>query len=356
MKLTALSGLGVKGPACFLFEEAGRRIMLDLGRGPDGDALPDLTGVGPIDAVIFSHGHVDHTGGMGLLAQLGKPQLFASGPTMALSQDPVLQGATPYEGLTDILGIPFDCGLAGHAPGGHWLRLGGPEGLLYTGDWSEESTLYRCTLPPEARVMIMDAAYGSHDQPLPEQIAQLMALTDQPLLLPVPAGGRGLEMAQVFLQAGLPVALCPDHRRVAQAMLAFPSALTTGATATLTHLLDHCATLTPTFTAHGVMIGAGPNAERGVTQTLAPRFGESGEARVVFTGHIAEATPSEALVDQGAARFLRWNVHPTLTSMRRLCDAVKAAHVMAAFCPAPTLPVLAQALGRDLLTTKEFLW
>ena len=51
MRLTALSGLGVKGPACFLLEAEGRRLLLDLGRGPDGDALPDLAGVGRVDAI-----------------------------------------------------------------------------------------------------------------------------------------------------------------------------------------------------------------------------------------------------------------------------------------------------------------
>ncbi|WP_281262074.1 hypothetical protein [Azospirillum thermophilum] len=32
-RLTAVSGVGAKGPACFLVEAAGRRLLLDLGRG-----------------------------------------------------------------------------------------------------------------------------------------------------------------------------------------------------------------------------------------------------------------------------------------------------------------------------------
>ena len=49
--LRLISGVGKKGPACFLIEAEGKRILLDLGEGPPPGALPDVAGIGRIDAV-----------------------------------------------------------------------------------------------------------------------------------------------------------------------------------------------------------------------------------------------------------------------------------------------------------------
>src|SRR5690606_14837050 len=160
--------------------------------------------------------------------RLGTPTPFAPGPTIALSQDPAMAAARPYEGMTEIFGLPFASGPTGHAPGASWMRIGGAGGLLYTGDVSEESGLFRCTQPLPARVMVFDASYGAADEPLSTQIAGIMALADKPLLLPAPAGGRGLEMALAFLAAGHRVSICPSHRAVAETMAARPDWLVPG--------------------------------------------------------------------------------------------------------------------------------
>lgn len=356
MRLTALSGFGTKGPACFLLQSGGTRLLLDLGRGPDGDALPDLSGVGPVDGIVISHGHADHTGGLHLAGLVGNPPVYAPAAAIALSPEPMMQSATPYDGLDQIAGLPLAIGLCGHAPGARWLRLGGPEGLLYTGDCSEESTLYPYTPPAPAAALVFDASYGTADQPLRDQIAALMALTDRPLLLPVPAGGRGLEMAGVFLAAGLAVALCPDHRRVAETLLGQPAMLAPGGADLLHRLLATTRPLTPDSPAHGVMIAAGPNAERGLSAALAPRFMAESSARVVFTGHLAAGSPSAEWVARGGAEFRRWNVHPTLTGIRALINAVQPRHALPAFCRVDVAADLARALDRPLATEPELTW
>ena len=60
--LHLISGVGAKGPACFLLEVAGKRLMLDLGEGPPPGLFPNVDDIGPIDALVLSHGHRDHVG------------------------------------------------------------------------------------------------------------------------------------------------------------------------------------------------------------------------------------------------------------------------------------------------------
>jgi len=47
--LRLVSGVGVKGPACFVVEAAGKRLMLDLGEGPPPGALSGCRGGGKAD-------------------------------------------------------------------------------------------------------------------------------------------------------------------------------------------------------------------------------------------------------------------------------------------------------------------
>lgn len=344
-KLTAISGVGAKGPACFLYEAEGRRLLLDLGRGPDGDRLPPLKGIGRIDAVLFSHGHADHTGGLDLWESLGRPPLFATRPTIALSQHAPLQAAEALEDRDEILGIPLETGPCGHAPGAVWMRLGGEAGLVYTGDVSLESTLFRSSLPPRAAALVFDASYGTADAALAEQAADIDAAIQGPVLFPCPAGGRGLEMALHFLDRGSAVALCPSHRKVAETLLSHEHWLTEGGRAALEDLLARGGRLTEDSPIEGVMIAAGPNAERGVAKALAERMAAGGKGQVIFTGHIAAGQPSEAMVKAGTARFLRWNVHPRLSEQRVLVEAVRPRQALAAFCLPDALAELRAETG-----------
>lgn len=330
--LTAISGFDRKGPAAFLAEIEDRRFLLDLGEGPDDACRPDLAGVGRVDAILLSHGHPDHLGALDMKGGIGDPPVYATDLVRRIAGDGP-HGSflpLPMEGRTEIAGVTVETGPAGHAPGAVWLRLGGEDGLLYTGDCSTENVLFPYRKPPKAAALVFDASYGVYDEPLEHALVDLLAMAHEPLLLPAPAGGRGLEMALLLSEAGADVALCPAHLEVAS-ILGESGDLPPHAAARLAALVRKAAPLGADTPAGGVMVAAKPNAQGGVAARLAERFAASGEARIVFTGHLAAGTPAQALVATEKAQFLRWNVHPRLTDIAALLDGVRPRIAMPAF-------------------------
>ncbi|NBB81881.1 MAG: MBL fold metallo-hydrolase, partial [Alphaproteobacteria bacterium] len=136
-RLIPLSGLGTKGPACFLVEADRARLLLDLGAGPDGGRRPDVGGVGSVDAVLLSHAHPDHAGALDLLPALGDPPVHATPRVAAhvvgFGGPAAVRPDLPTAGTVEIAGIPVTTGRSGHAPGGVWLHLGVGQGLFYAG-------------------------------------------------------------------------------------------------------------------------------------------------------------------------------------------------------------------------------
>src|SRR4029079_10444636 len=94
----AISGVSAKGPACFLVEAGGKRLLLDLGEGPPPGLLPDLDNVGRIDAVVLSHGHADHVGALSLLPKVGNPQVYATDIVARGLKDKVATRPLPLAG------------------------------------------------------------------------------------------------------------------------------------------------------------------------------------------------------------------------------------------------------------------
>ncbi|GGA62514.1 MBL fold metallo-hydrolase [Pelagibacterium lentulum] len=347
MRITALSGFGVKGPACFLIEIEDRRFILDLGAGPDLGLKPNLENVGRVDAVLLSHAHPDHVGALDLLAQLGHPPVYATALVHHFAQTDRFGTALPLDigGTTDIEGVEVMTGRAGHAPGGIWMRIGGADGVLYTGDFCNEGLLFRPDPMPPAALVIADASYGTYDAPLSDAENELAVVAEKgPVLFPVPAGGRGLEMALVFDAMGHRVGLCPAHFDVARAILETSEGLPDEDARSLANLMARVEQLQHYEAPDGIMIAAKPNANDGLAGQLLERWAGRNDWNIVFTGHLARSTPARTLVDCGRARFVRWNVHPRLRDLIALVEHVKPHAILPAFLSSDELPRLAEYL------------
>src|SRR5579871_4097299 len=200
-RLHVVSGLGPKEPAAFVVEADGRRLLLDCGEGPEPGRLPDFAAIGRIDAVIVSHSHKDHIGALRLLDRIGAPPVYATEPVARRLPGGITARPIPIRGRARVAGIEIETGPNGHAPGGVWVRLAIGDGLLYMGDHSVESSVYIFATPPSTATAIFDASYGDAEATQDGQRAALADIASEgPVLLPVPADGRGPEIA-IFLQA-----------------------------------------------------------------------------------------------------------------------------------------------------------
>ena len=331
-RLTALSGLGRKSAALFLLEIEGRRLLLDMGGGLEAGERPDLSQAGRVDAVLLSHAHVDHVGALDRLAEIGNPPVYATHETqrqLTSNLRPPRLAKLPDRGCAEVLGVRLDTGRSGHAPGGIWMRFPTLRGgFLYTGDFSTEAPLLRCNPFPRSATVLADASYGDREDSLADQIAALTEAARGGAVLPCPLGGRGPDMVAALGAAGLTVHACPQIADETERLTGTPPPVATPETATPAQ----------------VVVADGPNAEHGLCAALRERPG----FRFIFSGHVPRSSPAHAMLAEGRARWMGWNVHPRLSDILAMAETTRAERVLPAFVDLRAAPRLTAALGPRL--------
>jgi Cft2 family RNA processing exonuclease len=353
-RLIAVSGLGAKEPAAFVVEAEQGRLLLDCGEGPEPGRMPDFAAIGNVDAVILSHSHKDHTGALRFIDRIGSPPVYATEPVLRLLPS-IAGNAIPIRGRSRICDVEVESGVDGHAPGGVWLRLAVGDGLLYMGDHSVESTVFAFDPPPATATMIFDASYGDAETTQECQrgaLAELVATG--PLLLPVPADGRGPEIA-MFLQAeGFDLAI-DEAVRTGAALLtqAAPASARAESIAGLERLVRDVRPLEEDAPARGAMVAHGGSGDAGVAAALIRRWREERSPAIVFTGHLPAGSTGRGLVDSGRAQFQRWNVHPRFSQNLELIARVNPRRAIPAFGDARFYPLWRERLApRKVITSK----
>ncbi len=350
-RLSAISGIQGKTPACFLVESSQGRLMLDLGYGPEPGLWPDVDAIGKIDALLLSHGHRDHAGGLSLLDKLGRPPVYVTHLAAHALPPHTKTKILPLRGSFDVLGIPIETGRSGHAPGGIWIHIGLAGGLLYMGDHCAESILYASDTPPSAETLILDASYGCDDTSLRARMKEFDELiADGPVLLPVPADGRGPEIALYLAQKGRSDLYFDTSMRDSVRWLVNNAALSLrdGVRSQLARLSQTAANIDGP---HGIMLATRADATEGESARLAAEWERESVPTIVFTGYIPRGTPAERLVKTRRAKYLCWNVHPRLSENAALVRSVGAKKAIAAFSEPDQHPGLARACAAAALTT-----
>ncbi|MBM3358818.1 MAG: MBL fold metallo-hydrolase [Betaproteobacteria bacterium] len=344
-RVTAVSGLGAKGPACFLVETGQARLLLDLGYGPQPGLWPNVDGIGRVDALLLSHAHRDHAGALKLAPQVGDPPLYATASVLSALGRQGSGTSLPLCGAAEICGVTVRTGRNGHAPGGVWLHLDIGGGLLYMGDHGVESPVYAFDAPPAAATVILDASYGSYDSSLDDCARALEPVFERGLaLLPVPSNGRGPELVYHLATAlGTLPHLGADLRA---ALLRIASADEASLRAGVTEELARIAREAPPIAGcQGLMFTGYADATEGESARLVAQWEGEPRPEIVFTGYVPSGTPAQRLTDSGRARYVRWNAHPRLRDNVALARSVGARTVLPAFGDARHLDAWREAFA-----------
>lgn len=322
--------------SCFLVESEGARVLLDFGGGVTPEILAEINRGGRIDAVILSHGHWDHAGGLHLLPQIGNPPVFGTPPVLLglpdiVDKRPLLLGSN-----NDIADLPLTIGRSGHTAGGVWIHLDEGGGLLYMGDSTMESPIYPFDQPPPARLAIVDASYGVYDTSLKEQIATFDTMLDEiTILFPVTSVGRGPEIAfHLFHNRGVFPILCPIVR---EEILSYDTPwVKEGTMLALNQLKRSSSSFENSRLRY--FVANNPSANGGESAALIERFEETSGFSVIFTGFKLIGQTAERLKEKAIGRGVRWNTHPALSENTALIRSTGTEVVIPAYASATTLP------------------
>ncbi|CAH1668422.1 MBL fold metallo-hydrolase [Chelatococcus asaccharovorans] len=339
MKLRLYGGFGEKGRTSLGIESASTRLIIDAGINTNAprDAewerayYPAISpaDLATADALIITHAHEDHLGGLGWSLRHGfRGRILMTAETRAdmpgCLRDYAEPGdvaralAAPISLITPgeafaVGDLTISTGRNGHVVGGLWCLVEGEgQRALYCGDVVPKSSVFAYDVPPPADVVLLDASYGDDDVPSAARAAAVVdwVAAHPRCLLPVPLAGRSLEMLALLEQ---PLALATGLRDSLEAQIADPRWLWPGLQAGLVARLEQAIDWTdgedwpdrPLMT-HDAMGMGGPAAEQ------LPRAVRDG-LPILLTGHVPTASPAYALREAGVADWLRLPTHPTVS-------------------------------------------
>ncbi|ACV12062.1 beta-lactamase domain protein [Halorhabdus utahensis DSM 12940] len=340
MKLRFLGGAGEVGRSAILVNES---LLLDYGMKTE---TPPQFPVGTVDpeAVVASHGHLDHVGSIpSLLSGSRRPPIHWTPPTrelaLTLARDTLkLHGGTydcpftevdvrrvtqvsethGYREPFEVAGHEVTFFNAGHIPGSaHVLVDDGETRLLYTGDFHTDNQrlVAGTTARPDADVVLTESTYSdvSHEDraTLEERFAESVKTTlweGGTVVIPAFAIGRTQEMLMICEAHDIPCYVDGMGKRVTKMLRRHPEFVRDPDA--LQRAKSHArfvdgrdgqrkriaAQNTAIVTTSGMLSG-------GPAMTYIPEIRDRPVNKIALTGYQVEGTPGRDLLETGSAEI-----------------------------------------------------
>jgi putative mRNA 3-end processing factor len=346
MDVRLLGGAGEVGRSALLVNDS---LLLDFGvltgnppQFPQGFSRGG-GGIGP-DAVVVSHGHLDHVGAVpALLAGDSRPPIHWTPPTrdlaLTLARDTLkLHGGTyhcpfteaelrrvgevsethGYRESFEAAGHEVTFYNAGHIPGSaHVLVDDGETRLLYTGDFhtDDQRLVAGTTARPDADLVICESTYADVDHDPREAVESRFVESVRETLweggtvvVPAFAIGRTQELLLVCAAHDIPCYVDGMGKGVTRSLLQYPEFLrdaealrrakgharfVTGRDGQRERIAEENAAIVTT----SGMLSGGP------AMTYIPAVRANPMNKITMTGYQVEGTPGRSLLETGSAEI-----------------------------------------------------
>jgi putative mRNA 3-end processing factor len=340
MDIQFLGGAREIGRSAILVDDS---LLLDFGMLTDNPLQFPVETPNP-DAVVVSHGHLDHVGTIpSLLSGDARPPIHWTPPTyeltLTLARDTLklhrgsyncpftetdvkritqVSQTHGYRETFEAAGYDVTFYNAGHIPGSaHMLVDDGETRLLYTGDFhtDDQRLVSGTTARPDADVVICESTYSDveHDERsiVEERFAQSVKTTlweGGTVIVPAFAIGRTQEMMLICEEYDIPCYVDGMGKRVTEMLQQYPefvrdadafrrakshARFVTGRNGQRKRITEQKAAI---ITTSGMLSG-------GPAMTYIPEIRSNPTNKVTMTGYQVEGTPGRDLIETGSAEI-----------------------------------------------------
>ena len=320
---------------CYYVETSNASFIVDCGyqRCYASDELPHLSGeqIRSARYLFLTHSHENQSGGLAHLFTNGfSGRVVLTAETaqqlhMPIDEPIILEGlCLPYAETELPGGLHLIWGRSGHCLGSAWFHIRDHEkSILFSGDYYPAARIHE-TDPIKgmhADVAVLDCDYGTQSASTrDEQLDTLVkavaeAIDDQrPVLMPVPAYGRGLGLIACIKERLPQVDVFVDEhlRRELSQLDATAMWVKPEASAILADIFVR--PIPEAFVALGVYFISDPQLDEPESLVLLRQLMICG-GRVILTGTVETGTYAATLLHSGNARMLRYAIHCTQEEM-----------------------------------------